>query len=537
MAGVDNPIVIKGSGFTSQAVGDCIATLVTASLPGGPTGSETIPISNLKIVDDNTITAVVKPPAIGTAPQPAGQVRAARAIAAAVAPADSGSADSNTTETAYITLNGTPPQEGDNSASATAQIVSPKLSITQLQYTNSQDVWKDDPGTAPSAMSKTVWPPSSSSPSVSVFVSEDKIKATATFNISPTPPVAINGARIEGSVAGLGLLIGTVDIPAGKTSVKVNLTGDTAFPSSTTKRYSSLGVKWSFSVTGQPCSANPSQCSAAGATSSEVYVTYAAPSPFSETTMTMMPLTAVKLAIGDGGATSQTEVFNNTWQQFAGPANVKGWDGRSLYYYDEGMGFDLDSVDAYQLLVQVNNQGQQLTRESGQCGAWAHLLRDALAVNGIPSSFVTITPVPGTHGWMFINDWKFRGPPTYPNTAPWIYKFLLGSEAGGYLGMATDPPPGPMFGDLINQPGIAGQNDITPSEKAFNFHFIVRVDGIPGIGGPYFDPSYGATYTGDCDFETKAVAGYGEHITGEPANYLHVQKPFGGCSVTMRITN
>jgi len=118
IAGVDNSIVIKGSGLTSQAVGDCIATLVTASLPGGPTGSETIPISNLKIVDDNTITAVVTPPASETGSQPAGQVRAARAIAAAAAPADS-----DTTETAYVTLSGTPTAEGDNSASATVQIV------------------------------------------------------------------------------------------------------------------------------------------------------------------------------------------------------------------------------------------------------------------------------------------------------------------------------------------------------------------------------------------------------------------------------
>jgi hypothetical protein len=101
IAGVDNPIIIKGSGFTSQAVGDCIATQVIASEAGGPSGSEVIPISNIKIVDDNTITAVVTPPA----------------ITAAATPAASG-----TMETGYITLNGTAPPEGDNSASATVQI-------------------------------------------------------------------------------------------------------------------------------------------------------------------------------------------------------------------------------------------------------------------------------------------------------------------------------------------------------------------------------------------------------------------------------
>ncbi len=31
-------------------------------------------------------------------------------------------------------------------------------------------------------------------------------------------------------------------------------------------------------------------------------------------------------------------------------------------------------------------------------------------------------------------------------------------------------------------------------------------------GGPYFDPSYGVTYSGNCDFESKAVSAYVEKI-------------------------
>lgn len=107
------------------------------------------------------------------------------------------------------------------------------------------------------------------------------------------------------------------------------------------------------------------------------------------------------------------------------------------------------------------------------------------------------------------------------------------SLTNGLPGMVTVPASGPVFGDLTSLTGLPGQNSPTPSEKAFNLHFIVKVPSVPGIGGPYFDPSYGVTYTGACDFEAKAVAGYGEQIPNQPSNYLYVRPPFGGCSVTL----
>lgn len=72
-----------------------------------------------------------------------------------------------------------------------------------------------------------------------------------------------------------------------------------------------------------------------------------------------------------------------------------------------------------------------------------------------------------------------------------------------------------------------------PSEKVFTYHYIVKAPASPtGVGGPYFDPSYGATYADDCDFEAQEVAGYGSRNSTTPSG-LYVRKPFNGCSVTL----
>jgi hypothetical protein len=519
IAGQTYPITIMGTGYTTpaNATSNCLATQITVGVNAG-----SLTLSDVTVVDSTKITATVAPAdadpdetatinMYGGPPNESDDV--------AMAPGNARAMVGNAAPAANANNTSPPPSGAPLVATANAQIIKTKLTITQLKYTNSQSVWQDDPNTTPIAMPKTVWP-SSSSPSVSVFVSGDKIKATASFNVSPSLPVAITGARIEGSVAGLGLLVATgVNIPAGATSLpSVNLTGDTAFPSSTTQHYQPLGVTWSFSMNGQPCSSNPSQCSAAGATSSEVYVTLSSPSGLSES---VMPLTAVKLAIGSGGATTQTAAFQNTWEQFAGPANVDGWDGRPLYYYEQGVGFNGCAINTVDLLTRPTG--------SGQCGSWAHLLMDALAVNGIQSSFVTVTPMAGT--WMLINNWTFNKG-SYPTNPQYKWNLTLGIENGACCGMVPLPA-GSVFGDLTSDPGLPGQNSPTPSEKAFNLHFIVKVGKISGIGGPYFDPSYGATYTGNCDFERQAVAGYGNRNLSKPSNFLYVRKPFNGCSVTL----
>jgi hypothetical protein len=479
-----NDVTIKGKNFitAAKATATCPATTVSINAPSGAS----VALGAVTVNSSTQITiASVTPPA------------------------------NETNEPVTVIVSGNPTGETNN-----AWIENPQPSIATLQYTNSQPLWQDGPSNAtPVAMSQTVWTPSSSFPSV--FVSGNTINATATFNVIPT--LALSGARIEGSVKGLGLLVASnVSIPAKATSITVNLTGNTAFPASQTQHYQPLGVTWSFSSGGQPCSSGPSQCEPAGSTSSEVYVTLATPLPFSEPTMTVMPLTAVKLAIGSGGATTQTTAFQNTWQNFVGPANVTGWDTRPLPYYLQGVMALANATDAYELLASEDSNGNPAQTETGQCGSFAHLLIDALAVNGIPSTFTVVQP--NDNSQMLVNNWEgFNGPGSLPST-PFNWELVLPIE--NYV----QPEPGmvplsSVSGDLTSGTGAAGQNSPTPAEKVFGLHFIVQA------AGGYYDPSYGVTYTSECDFENH-LAGYAFPISQSASNVTFEVRKASGCNVT-----
>jgi len=173
MEGVDNPIIITGSGFTSAPEGDCEATQVSAS----------VPISNIKIVDGSTITAVVTPPAIGPAPQPADRRVASPAVAA-----DTALAAGNTTVTAYLMLFGTGPAEGSNMAWTTAQLLPPPTI-----YWNGNPISKNDGTTPPTQNADVGWqinltttPTSLPYPTV-ITSSEWSVDGTNIGGYTPTP--------------------------------------------------------------------------------------------------------------------------------------------------------------------------------------------------------------------------------------------------------------------------------------------------------------------------------------------------------------
>ena len=69
------------------------------------------------------------------------------------------------------------------------------------------------------------------------------------------------------------------------------------------------------------------------------------------------------------------------------------------------------------------------------------------------------------------------------------------------------------YGDLINNEGLAGQGEITPLEKVFDFHFIVKIPAASG--NQYYDPSYGSTYSSELGFEAQAVVGYASQNFGD----------------------
>jgi hypothetical protein len=467
-----NNVTITGTGFTpvSQGLGKqtCPATTVTVTTPSGAA----VALGTVTVNNSTKITiASVKPPVL------------------------------EPSETATVTAS------GGLTATYTAQIENPQPSIKTLQYTNSLPVWLDGPSNAtPVAMSQTVWP--ASTPSVrSVFVSSTSINATATFNVTPIT-VALSGARIEANMTGAGLMFAQdVSIPAGATSIQVTLTSE-PLPDNKTQHYQPLGLTWSFSPSGQSCSSGTSVCEPAGSTSSEVFVTLATPLPMSES---VMPLSAVELAIGSGGATSPTQAIQNAWQQFALPANVSGWDGRSFIYYPAGTPFQGCATSALLLLTTPTG--------GARCGAFAQFFQDVLAVNGISSVETVVTPTVDL--FMLVKNWSFSTTTTFTNSPPWDWS-LVTSSANEMV-----PPPDPatptVYGAMTSDIGVPGQNSPTPSEKIHVNHAIVC---IPSTG-VFYDPSYGLTYTGASDFENQALNGYASHFKGDPANQFRVRNSSG----------
>ncbi len=269
--------------------------------------------------------------------------------------------------------------------------------------------------------------------------------------------------------------------------------------------------KKAISYAGQPCAS--STCYGASSSSSPVYATLVTPSGVS---VTPTPMTVIKLGVGAGGGTTQSAAFANTWNSFAGPANARGWDGRLLYYYQLGVPFSGCATTTVGLLTQPNG--------SGQCASWARLMQDSLAANGISSNFVTIS-LPSNWG-MLVKNWSFSGSPSFPTNAPWIYLFKPVAEASGALGMVP-PAANSIYGDFTSLTGVPGQNSPTPFEKFFGSHYIVKAPANLSVGGPYFDPSYGVTYAGKCDFESKAVAAYVQWIP--QSNNYYGELPSGSC--------
>ena len=151
------------------------------------------------------------------------------------------------------------------------------------------------------------------------------------------------------------------------------------------------------------------------------------------------------------------------------------------------------------------------------------LFQDALGVNGISSTFVTVQPTSET--LMLVRDWSF-GTPSLSGAHP--YSLVLVAETGGSLGMVPLPS-NSQFGDITSLSTIPGQNTSPPSEKAFTKHFIVKVIGMGS--GSYFDPSYGAIYATTCDFESKAIAAYAAFV-GPLATKYAARKASGTCTVS-----
>ncbi|HID99291.1 MAG TPA: hypothetical protein EYP59_03255 [Thiotrichaceae bacterium] len=271
-------------------------------------------------------------------------------------------------------------------------------------------------------------------------------------------------------------------------------------------------------------------------TEHQVYVTFKEPffgfNGFLQDLNTLY-LTSLHLATSNAGAKKESEVINNTWKHFQGKS-VQTWGSppnqkkRRLSYYKRGKGF-VGTCDASSLETFLIQQEKQ----SGECGTFAKLFMAALAANGIQSEYVTISA--SDEQKFLVKEWRFNEPTLWEQESDYKWELTLyGETTTGNLsvicGMVPnqyDPDDYPMplgnYKDLNSLSGIRGQNEFEPSEKIFDFHFIVKVP--QSSGAIYYDPSYGVTYVGGnkliaaMNFEKDAIAGYAKKREPEHPGY------------------
>jgi hypothetical protein len=402
--------------------------------------------------------------------------------------------------------------------SVTSSIVKVKFSIglnlKEVSFSDNIDIYKDRVGSAPKIMNP-VWKDTNSADQNDpvAYVRASTMKATVKFAVNPVPTSPVTNVTIEGQIPGLGKFTKTgVTIPAAAEVTVSDITADTALPN-TTKFYNPMTINWRHVPDGKSCPS--ASCTDDGSSANKVYVTLATP-------IRKVFLTSLNLAVSDDGASTQQQAFDKTWAKFAGPANVQTWDSRPLYYYKNGfLSSAVCSTDEEPLLTRGDS--------SGQCSAFAQLLLGSLGVNGITASFVDVEVIDGDQ--MVVKSWTFSSTPSFPAAPAYKWKMVFNPAAILASDLMVPPQPGGVFGDLTNLSTLPGQNTAPPSEKVFARHFIVKYTG--GTSGPYFDPSYGVTYTNAADFESKAIDGYGRSFPTDPINQIRVRRPGGGVNISL----
>ncbi len=255
--------------------------------------------------------------------------------------------------------------------------------------------------------------------------------------------------------------------------------------------YDTFDISWKISV-------NDGEDTDAGLSQNPIYVCLGPVlvSPY---------LTTVDLACFTSGATTAGEALANTWALLSDgsnrPTNFEAWNEtaqnwtRKLYYYKAGTSFGANAVgDTASLL--------QSTDSTGQCMTWASLMKDALSLNGVTT--IPCVAIPKRNDRFLVKDWEF-GASTNPD--PSIWNFLFNNS----IYDMTPPSTGGIYGDLVNSNARPGQNSAPPSQKVFANHVFLKY--IPT--GTFYDPSYGVTYSGESDFQTKALDGFGDDATPE----------------------
>lgn len=429
-------------------------------------------------------------------------------------------------------------QVANQYGSAAAQIFGTKLTLKSVSFKDSLLIAKDRLGgwdngnpvwSRDYAPDVDTWTPGVTTNGRVAYVRGSIMSADVVFDIVPAIPQSIpGGVRIEGAIPGLGSFVGTSAplLASIAETWPTRVVATTPLPA-TTKYYNPLSVTWAISQSGVPCAATT--CASVGTSANKMYVTLAAPvsEPRVGPTPTYIPLgpppdtlllTALHLAVTGAEVSTAPNAFLNTWAKFATPAlpadvpaNVRTWDGRTLFYYKPGEGFLACATSAWGGVV-MPTPGEMtfiipglLTTPSGsgQCNSFAELFRYALASNGIASMTTTIKPI-DPFSFMAVKNWSTSTPGVYADDLSQFGPYLLKLNAGDLM-----VPARVDFGDLSNVSGLAGQNTPDPSEKVFSSHYIVKVaSGKSGFPQEYFDPSYGQRFYRAGEFQIRSLFGY-----------------------------
>lgn len=323
------------------------------------------------------------------------------------------------------------------------------------------------------------------------------IKAGATMRIANVRvrlfgTISGDGPKIRGIQAD-GFGVDETELtPVGDEIYEANdLDVTTAFSANLTAFYDTLDIDWEVSLDG-------TSWESAGTSRNPVYVAL----DDSEWPETIFQ-TVANLACSNTGATDPTSALAKTWALFStagGPANPKTVDGRDLYYYQPGF-TALDNKYNGQVTVEG-----LLRLGRGQCGAWARLLEAALLCNGVTSVYVTATLTGPGADYFWVGQWDdvTDGSPFWFQSSAFD---MLPTPNGNPLvqaGRYDDPSNRQYFLNKLTfkGQGTGGSATLCPAQKVFTNHQFLCV------GGTYYDPSYGVTYTGAGNFQQK-LAGYG----------------------------
>ncbi len=317
------------------------------------------------------------------------------------------------------------------------------------------------------------------------FTRNEYLKVSAVFRLADdvSGPVWIRGSTQDGNT-----LPATLGFVSANGTVSVNqLQANQPFGNSI-QAYDNYQITWEFTL--DPNGQNGWQ--SAGNSDNSLYLTFATP-----TTDNLFDTVISAAAHAAAGLSEEVQLAACIFGGVFSGRDVQTKSGQPLYYYKNW----LTSSDRY---------GDFLMTRDGKCGAWAKFFADTLKGMGatLPDKpYAMLTP-DGAGGGFLLNDAVYcpgqliAGQPGYPNPFPANYPYFNTYKKPGVYKFpyTTDRY---IWGEAVNtgaEVNVTGappaQNNTNPL-TLFNNHVTVY------IGGTYYDPSFGVTYSTLQEFDEK----------------------------------